>query len=135
MNINTAQQQTNRCRIKEKTKLYELIGQPNTLSHLLGRHLLCTYWNKLIIIMCLYNGFAAVDYLQCTENMPKSPEAKKRTVRNRLLTALSILNFVQWGIRKEKPPLPASLALKKSDIQCLVDLLTISCQLFNIVLT
>ncbi|KAJ8941297.1 hypothetical protein NQ318_000597 [Aromia moschata] len=54
--------------------------------------------SKLIVIMCLYNGLAAVDYLQCTENMPKSPETKKRTVRNRLLTALSILNFVQWGI-------------------------------------
>ncbi|KAJ8942926.1 hypothetical protein NQ318_003810 [Aromia moschata] len=53
--------------------------------------------SKLIVIMCLYNGLAAVNYLQCTENMPKSPEAKKRTVRNRLLTTLSILNFVQWG--------------------------------------
>ncbi|KAJ8946676.1 hypothetical protein NQ318_019991 [Aromia moschata] len=50
--------------------------------------------SKLIVIMCL----PAVDYLQCTENMPKSAEAKKRTVRNKLLTALSILNFVQWGI-------------------------------------
>ncbi|KAJ8947761.1 hypothetical protein NQ318_010355 [Aromia moschata] len=24
--------------------------------------------SKLIVIMCLYNGLAAVDYLQCTEN-------------------------------------------------------------------
>ncbi|KAJ8957734.1 hypothetical protein NQ318_017632 [Aromia moschata] len=55
--------------------------------------------SKLIVIMCLYNGLAVIDYLQCTKNIPKSPEAKKRTVRNRLLTALSILNFVQWGIR------------------------------------
>ncbi|KAJ8937797.1 hypothetical protein NQ318_012277 [Aromia moschata] len=59
--------------------------------------------NKLIVIMCLYNDPAAVDYLQWTENMPKSPEAKKRTVRNRLLTALSILNFVQWGIHVSDP--------------------------------
>ncbi|KAJ8954499.1 hypothetical protein NQ318_000730 [Aromia moschata] len=58
--------------------------------------------SKLIVIMCLYNGLAAVDYLLCTENMPKSPETKKKTVRNRLLTALSILNFVQWGIRKSE---------------------------------
>ncbi|KAJ8944516.1 hypothetical protein NQ318_011774 [Aromia moschata] len=27
------------------------------------------YQNKLIVIMCLYNGLAAVDYLQSTENV------------------------------------------------------------------
>ncbi|KAJ8945397.1 hypothetical protein NQ318_016004 [Aromia moschata] len=25
--------------------------------------------SKLIVIMCLYNGLAAMDYLQCTENI------------------------------------------------------------------
>ncbi|KAJ8933269.1 hypothetical protein NQ318_006484 [Aromia moschata] len=48
-----------------KTNLYMLkpgkSGKPSTFSS-------TSSYNKLIVIMCLYNGLAVVDYLQCTEN-------------------------------------------------------------------